>query len=259
MKADNIHHPPDFVKNHVTGIFFQNKVDYATWFGWRYEYIHGIQMLPLSPALLLSRTTEFCTQEWNNILSQLALPSTDPWTSILLTGTLALVDPAEAYARLMNIDDAFMDDGLTKVWALYWAATAASGTSPVTTTTTSLGNRALDHEHGGILHIFPGTHHDDNDNNHNNHNHNHDHNNDICRDIHEPTGHPASQPGFGEAHGSFQRSTYFHLHVGCGRLVHHAVESGSRGCGSMDRRRAGWHLPAFPHCGGVAGVLPKQL
>ncbi|CAE7196444.1 unnamed protein product [Symbiodinium necroappetens] len=128
MKSDNIHHPADFVTNHVTGIFFQNKVDYATWFGWRYEYIHGIQMLPLSPALLLSRTTEFCTQEWNNILSRLALPSTDPWSSILLTGTLALVDPADAYSRLMDIDDAFMDDGLTKVWALYWTATAAAGT-----------------------------------------------------------------------------------------------------------------------------------
>ena len=27
------------------------------------RYIHGIQMLPVTPALLLSRTTEFCTQE----------------------------------------------------------------------------------------------------------------------------------------------------------------------------------------------------
>ena len=27
------------------------------------RFIHGIQMLPLSPALLLSRTTEFCAQD----------------------------------------------------------------------------------------------------------------------------------------------------------------------------------------------------
>lgn len=68
-----------------------------------------------------------------------------------------------------------------------------------------LGICTLDHDHGGILHILPGTHHDDNhnnDNNHNNHNnHKHDyHDNDICGDIHEPTGHPGSQPGFGKAH-----------------------------------------------------------
>ena len=156
MKSDNIHHPPDFVKNHVTGIFFQNKVDYATWFGWRFEFIHGIQMLPVTPALLLSRTTEFCTQEWNNILSHLALPSTDPWTSLLLTGTLALVDSADAYGRLMDVPDDFMDDGLTKVWALYWTATAATGrpslnntvstttsTSPPGTATTSASSTSF--------------------------------------------------------------------------------------------------------------------
>ena len=31
------------------------------------RYIHGIQMLPLSPALLLSRTTEFCTQDMREV------------------------------------------------------------------------------------------------------------------------------------------------------------------------------------------------
>ena len=48
---------------HLSGIFFQNKVDYATWFGWRYDFIHGIQMLPVTPALLMIRTPEFCRQE----------------------------------------------------------------------------------------------------------------------------------------------------------------------------------------------------
>lgn len=47
----------------LPGIFFQNKVDYATWFGWRYDFIHGIQMLPVTPALLMIRTPEFCRQE----------------------------------------------------------------------------------------------------------------------------------------------------------------------------------------------------
>ena len=51
---------------HLSGIFFQNKVDYATWFGWRYDFIHGIQMLPVTPALLMIRTPEFCRQEPNS-------------------------------------------------------------------------------------------------------------------------------------------------------------------------------------------------
>lgn len=28
----------------VTGIFFESKVDYTTWFGANVEYIHGIQV-----------------------------------------------------------------------------------------------------------------------------------------------------------------------------------------------------------------------
>merc|ERR1711879_171842 len=49
MKVDNPHHHPDFARNHVTGIFFQNTARYTTWFGDKPEYIHGIQMLPLTP------------------------------------------------------------------------------------------------------------------------------------------------------------------------------------------------------------------
>merc|ERR1719277_130128 len=126
MEDGNPHHVEAFSKNHVTGIFFQNRVDYTTWFGWREEYIHGIQMIPLTPALRLSRKASFCKQEWDDILSKLPLSLTDKWTSILLTGSLALVHPDEAYERLLRIDPGLMDDGLTKAYALYWAALQAS-------------------------------------------------------------------------------------------------------------------------------------
>merc|ERR1712032_516581 len=71
MKRGNQLHHPDFVKNHVAGIFFQNKAQYATFFGGEEWFIHGIQMLPLSPALLLLRDAEFCRQEWDDVLSKL--------------------------------------------------------------------------------------------------------------------------------------------------------------------------------------------
>eukprot|EP00913_Durusdinium_trenchii_P022724 g21340.t1 len=135
MTQDNQHHPEDFVTNHVTGIFFQNKVDYATWFGWRYEFIHGIQMLPVTPALLMIRTPDFCRQEWDNILSGLPLSETDPWTSLLLAGTLAIIDPEAAYSRLSAMKPEHMDDGLTQLWALYWSASLSTADVPTTGST----------------------------------------------------------------------------------------------------------------------------
>jgi len=122
MKANNPHHHPDFARNHVTGIFFQNKVDYTTWFGENTEYIHGIQMMPLSPALQLTRKREFCEQEWNHILQNLPLPLWDQWSSVINTGSRAMVKPDEAYDLLAQTDPGKVDDGLTRVWALYWAA-----------------------------------------------------------------------------------------------------------------------------------------
>lgn len=38
-------------------------------------------------------------QEWDSILSRLPLSPTDPWTSLLLTGTLSIIEPEEAYNR----------------------------------------------------------------------------------------------------------------------------------------------------------------
>lgn len=43
MDNDNKIMPKEFIANKVTGIFFENKADYATWFGANPEFIHGIQ------------------------------------------------------------------------------------------------------------------------------------------------------------------------------------------------------------------------
>eukprot|EP00930_Biecheleria_cincta_P039685 TRINITY_DN27258_c0_g1_i2.p1 TRINITY_DN27258_c0_g1~~TRINITY_DN27258_c0_g1_i2.p1 ORF type:complete len:651 (+),score=93.78 TRINITY_DN27258_c0_g1_i2:348-2300(+) len=123
MQSGNNFHPSDFVKNHVTGIFLQGKVDYTTWFGRRPEYIHGIQMLPLSPALALTRKAEFCQQEWDDILSKIDFQTiSKAWASVLLTGNLAVISPDCAYRKLQNIQERDFDAGLSRAWALYWAA-----------------------------------------------------------------------------------------------------------------------------------------
>ncbi|CAK9045198.1 3(4)-beta-glucanase (Endo-1 [Durusdinium trenchii] len=119
MAEGNPHHPADYARNRAPGMLLQNKAHYATYFGKHFEYIHGIQMIPLSPALTLARTRKFNQQEWSEILCNLPLSSTDSWTSILLTGNLAMIDPQD---RLEEMHPQSMDDGLTKAYALYWTS-----------------------------------------------------------------------------------------------------------------------------------------
>lgn len=115
------------MKNHVTGIFFENKAHYGTFFGADEWFIHGIQMMPLSPALLLARDHEYCTQEWNDIISKINLDAASPgWASLLLTGNLAIIDPNRAFSMVKALGDN-VDGGLSPAWALYWTAAMAQG------------------------------------------------------------------------------------------------------------------------------------
>ncbi|OWZ14659.1 Endo-1,3-beta-glucanase, partial [Phytophthora megakarya] len=126
MTSDNTIHPPQFVPNHVTGIFFDNKADYMTWFSPEKHCIHGIQMIPVSPINRLVRTATFIEEEWNDILSKDAIvtdnDNTNAWLSLLLVNQ-AVINQADALAKLAT---AKMDDGLTRSWALYNAASQPS-------------------------------------------------------------------------------------------------------------------------------------
>lgn len=127
MMDGNPNHPAGFDKNHVTGIFFANKVDYATWFGINEAFIHGIQMLPLTPPLQKTRSAAFCSQEWNQILYKSSFSANDPdykWMSVIRTGSLAFIDPDRAFSLLLDTPQDMFDSGLTKGWALYWSSIA---------------------------------------------------------------------------------------------------------------------------------------
>ena len=95
MRDDNEVHPAEFVGNKVTGIFFENKCDYATWFGSNREYIHGIQMLPVTPITEEVRFSDFVEQEWD-ILAPIASSLTNGWKSILYT-SYATIDADGAF------------------------------------------------------------------------------------------------------------------------------------------------------------------
>lgn len=131
MRDNNEVHPADYIKNKVTGIFFESKVHYGTFFGADEIFIHGIQMIPLSPALRLARSKEFCQEEWDTILSKMSFPSgcggsKDGWDSLIVTGNLAIINPNKAFEMLMQFNDCQYDKGLSKSWALYWAASIAA-------------------------------------------------------------------------------------------------------------------------------------
>ncbi|CAI5712870.1 unnamed protein product [Hyaloperonospora brassicae] len=138
MTSDNTIHPPQFVPNHVTGIFFDNKADYATWFSAEKYCIHGIQMIPVSPINGLVRTKAFVQEEWDDVLSKEAIvtsgDTSNAWLSLLLVNE-AVIDQADALAKLATVA---MDDGLSRSWALYNAASrggpsASDSTSTVAT------------------------------------------------------------------------------------------------------------------------------
>ncbi|CAI5712743.1 unnamed protein product [Hyaloperonospora brassicae] len=129
MTSDSTIHPSQFVPNHVTGIFFDNKVDYATWFSAEKHCIHGIQMIPVSPINGLARTATFVKEEWDDVLSLETIVKsnnvTNAWLSLLLVNA-AVIDQEGALEKLAT---ATMDDGLTRSWALYNAASRGSARS----------------------------------------------------------------------------------------------------------------------------------
>ncbi len=118
LRDDNTIHPPEFIANKVTGIFFENKCDYATWFGANKEFIHGIQMIPATPITEEVRFSDFIEEEWG-ILSGLAPGLNSGWKSLLYMNYASL----DSSAAFDTLRDSPLDDGVTRSWALYYAAT----------------------------------------------------------------------------------------------------------------------------------------
>ncbi|KAJ6044971.1 uncharacterized protein N7446_003169 [Penicillium canescens] len=127
MEDDNVNQPANFVKNKVTGILFENKVDHTTYFGANLEYVQGIHMLPLMPHTPFTRRKEFVRQEWNAMFSANASTPADKveggWKGVLYAN-LALIDPKAAWEFFTqpNFDYSWIDGGATRTWYLAFAA-----------------------------------------------------------------------------------------------------------------------------------------
>jgi endo-1,3(4)-beta-glucanase len=122
----NKNHPAQFIANMVTGILFENKVDYATYFGRAPELIHGIHMIPLSPASVYLRPRTFVKEEWDAFFSGDRWLVPGGWRGILMAN-YALVEPKAAWEFFKSgvagvWDDAWIDGGASRSWYLTWAA-----------------------------------------------------------------------------------------------------------------------------------------
>ncbi|KAK9429010.1 endo-1,3(4)-beta-glucanase [Lipomyces doorenjongii] len=130
MNNTNTIQPPNFIKNKVSGILFENKVDHTTYFGTNIQYIQGIHMIPITPVSSYIRSPGFVQQEWTSLLSSVAPTLTDGWKGILYAN-LALYDPTSSYKFFTNssFSKAYLDGGASLTWYLAYVAGVGGTTS----------------------------------------------------------------------------------------------------------------------------------
>ncbi|KAL7266442.1 endo-1,3-beta glucanase [Rhizina undulata] len=123
LASDNVNHPSNFIKNKVTGILFENKVDHATYFGLNPEYIQGIHMLPLTPMSAYYRSSRFCAEEWQQWFDGRTSGINDGWKGILYAN-VALFNPKESWKFFIQPGwrDAWLDSGASRSFYLALAA-----------------------------------------------------------------------------------------------------------------------------------------
>lgn len=115
--------PSEIVSNKVAGILFDNKIDYTTYFGSNIEYIHGIHMLPITPASSLIRESAFVSEEWSEKLSPIVDSLNSGWAGILRLNQ-ALINPASSYSFFSSPDfsNNYLDNGQSLTWCLAFSA-----------------------------------------------------------------------------------------------------------------------------------------
>ncbi|CAD7961153.1 unnamed protein product [Amoebophrya sp. A120] len=170
-------HPLEFARNHCVGMLYQNEVKYSTWFGPAKEFMHGIQMMPLTTALRLARDPEFmkleyydafdckdpanyATDDWScvapctpvdisivdNHVTRLGAihASLKMWIGQIATGNMALTNDANAQKRAYDILQAWeqparpVDAGSTLLYYKFWVLKMAEASGNDVTSAGSL-------------------------------------------------------------------------------------------------------------------------
>jgi endo-1,3(4)-beta-glucanase len=130
MSSDSIY-DSTFAANKVVGVLWENKVDYATFFGANVEYIHGIQMLPYTPI-----SEDFLRPSWlkeSYTVFSAAYTRSSPVASQAWLGILyqaqATFDKTGAAAKIATLTG--VDDGNTMTNTLYWLYTRPDSSNAI--------------------------------------------------------------------------------------------------------------------------------
>ena len=124
LESTNTNQPANLIKNKVTGILFENKIDHTTYFGTNTEFIQGIHMLPINPSSGYIRNKNFVTEEWSSFFSNGRVDTVaGGWRGVLYSN-LALIDPKTAFKFFsgVNFKPEFLDGGASLTWYLALSA-----------------------------------------------------------------------------------------------------------------------------------------
>lgn len=124
--SDNKDEPQPILPNKVCGIWFENKLDYATYFGRGTvgdEYIHGIHMIPITSISSYIRGPSFVQEEWNAKLATIVDRIPDGWRGLIKLNQ-GLFDPKSSWAWFARSDwdPQLIDGGMSRTWSLAYLA-----------------------------------------------------------------------------------------------------------------------------------------
>lgn len=121
LSDDNKVEPADYIPNKVAGIYSDNEIEYNTYFGLNVSYIHGIHMLPITPASSSVRSAKFVEEEWTQILLK-ANTGSSGWNGIMALNQ-AIYDGKTSYDFFAskNFKRTNLDRGQSRTWALAFA------------------------------------------------------------------------------------------------------------------------------------------
>lgn len=131
--SSNSVEPSQILPNKVSGILFDNKIDYTTYFGApnaHPEYVHGIHMLPITPASSLIRGSAYVKEEWQDQISKFISNVKDGWAGILRLNQ-ALYDASSSYSFFSSSSwsSAYLDNGQSRTWSLAFSAGVSNALS----------------------------------------------------------------------------------------------------------------------------------
>lgn len=107
----------EILPNKVAGIFFQNKIDYATYFGKNTEYIHMIHFIPGTFITEYIRQKEFVREEWEEKLQNLNL-SESGWNGLLKLNQSMIDANAANFFKDTCLNKSNLDGGQSQSYSL---------------------------------------------------------------------------------------------------------------------------------------------